>query len=77
MAKKKVTEDTVVYLGDIRGTADLIKEEIELIEDKLENGAKVSDPDAFEKLIDDIANEIHKQYLRLQDEVQGLVRGKS
>ena len=67
MAKKKVTEDTIVYIGDIRGTADLINEEISTIEEKLEEHGKVAEPEAFEKLMDDISREIYKQYLRLQD----------
>lgn len=65
---KEVTGDTVVYLGDIAGTADLLKEEVGRIEGELvDSGDKVGDPDAFEKLIDDIAREIYKQFMRLQE----------
>jgi hypothetical protein len=56
--KGKATENTVDYLGDIRRTADLINEEIEFVEDRLDIGPKTGGPDAFESIIDDIASHI-------------------
>jgi hypothetical protein len=73
--KKKVTEDTIVYIGDIKGTAEFLLEEVREIESALglndiEGGyRKVNDPEAFQELIDDIAGKIFEQHTRLQTEV--------
>lgn len=74
--KKKVTEDTIVFLGDIRGTIAFIREKMDAVEGALgldgisgpEGGLrKVKDPEAFETLINDIANQIFQAHLRLED----------
>jgi len=72
--KKKITEDTIVYIGDIKGTAEMLIDEVNELEEKLnvfddEERGKVKDPDAFEELIDDIAGKIFEQHTRLQTEV--------
>lgn len=65
---KEVSGDTGVYLNDIRGTADLLKEEVERLEGELfDTDDKVTDPKAFEELVDDIARKIYEQYMRLQE----------
>jgi hypothetical protein len=76
--KKKVTEDTLVYFEDIRGTIDFLKEDLHDIESALglnditrpEGGyRKVDDPDAFEKKLNDIVNQMYEAHMRLQSEI--------
>ncbi|HYA22958.1 MAG TPA: hypothetical protein VEF05_02300 [Terriglobales bacterium] len=65
---KKVTDDTLVFLKDIVGAAEFLENEVGRIEGVLfDTDNKVADPKAFEEEIDDIAREIFKQYLRLQE----------
>jgi hypothetical protein len=72
-SRKKVTEDTATYIRDIRGTLALIHEDIESVEgvlglDITEGGhPAVGDPEAFEALVNDIANQIFQAHLRLED----------
>lgn len=71
--RKKVTEDTATYIRDIRGTLALIREDIGALEgvlglDMAEGGhPAVDDPEAFEALVNDIANQIFQAHLRLED----------
>jgi hypothetical protein len=76
--KKRVTEDTLVYFDDARGTIDFLKEDLHDIESALglnditgpDGGyCKVDDPDAFEKQLNDIVNQIYGAHRRLQEEI--------
>ena len=67
--KKNPTEDTRVSFEDIRGTIDFLKEDLHDIESALglnditrpEGGyRKVDDPDAFEKKLNDIVNQMYE-----------------
>jgi hypothetical protein len=64
--KTKPTEDTLVYLNDIRGTAELFTTEVERIEEMIEPILMTAKPEAFESAIDDLASQIFKQYLQIQ-----------
>jgi hypothetical protein len=62
--REEIDFDTATYLSDIRGTADLLKEEAQAITDKLEhNGASGEE---LADQIDDIADDIYGQMLRLR-----------
>jgi hypothetical protein len=58
----EITEDTVVFLRDIRLTADGIKDEIIRL-----TSETPADPQALENTLDDIASELFRQYQRLQN----------
>jgi hypothetical protein len=69
--KTKATEDTLVYLNDIRGTAELLEAEIGHIEDRLGLSLMTVKAEELELAIDDVAREVFKQYLRLQEISEG------
>ena len=78
--KQKVTEDTLVYINDLKGTIAFITEDLAEIEGLLglneltpsHNGGgyrRVDDPDKFEETLNDAVNLIFKGHLNLQEEV--------
>jgi hypothetical protein len=78
--KQKVTEDTLVYINDLKGTIDFLTEDLAEIEDLLglneltpsHNGGdyrRVDDPDKFEETLNDAINLIFKGHSNLQEEV--------
>jgi hypothetical protein len=85
--KQKVTEDTLVYINDLKGTIDFLKEDLAEIEDLLglneltpsHNGGgyrKVDDPELFEKTLNDVVNEIYGGHQHLQDKVIPMLKSK-
>jgi hypothetical protein len=85
--EQKVTEDTLVYIDDLRGTIDFLKEDLAEIEDLLglneltpshngEGYRKVDDPDKFEETLNDAINLIFKGRTNLQEEVIPMLKSK-
>jgi hypothetical protein len=85
--KQKVTEDTLVYINDLKGTIDFLKEDLAEIEDLLglneltpsHNGGgyrKVDDPNKFEEKLNDAVNLIFKGHSNLQEEVIPMLKSK-
>ena len=83
--KQEVTEDTLVYINDLKGTIDFLKEDLAEIEDLLglneltpsHNGGgyrKVDDPDKFEETLNDAINLIFNSNLR--EEVIPMLKSK-
>jgi hypothetical protein len=85
--KQKVTEDTLVYINDLKGTIDFLKEDLAEIEDILglnelapsHNGGgyrKVDDPDKFEETLNDAINLIFTGHLNLREKVIPMLKSK-
>jgi len=85
--KQKVTEDTLVYIGDIRGTIQFLEEDLQEIERLLglneltpsHNGGgyrKVDAPDKFEEMLNDAVNLIFRGHTDLQEKVIPMLKSK-
>ena len=85
--KQKVTEDTVVYVNDLKRTIDFLKEDLAEIEDLLglneltpsHNGGgyrKADDLDKFEETLNDAINLIFRGHSNLQEEVIPMLKSK-
>lgn len=85
--KQKVTEETLVYINDLKGTINLLKEDLADIEDLLglneltssHNGGgyrKVDDPCKFEEKLNDAVNLIFKGHSNLEEEVIPMLKSK-
>jgi hypothetical protein len=74
---KRVTDDTVVYMSDIDGSAELLVKDVEAMQfglDEADN--KVADPTRLEKRIDEIAGTIFKAHMQLESIVEELQAGR-
>ena len=74
---KRVTDDTVVYMSDIDGSAELLVKDVEAMHFELDEADnKVADPARLEKRIDEIAGKIFKAHMQLESIVEELQAGR-